>query len=211
MESLNDKLMYAKVSENIRGNIECINKLLEDCAFSSRISSEETKISKPKYLSIETEKFINNFPKADYYDLDLASKIFEMLETSNPENKKKAKLNFRSESVTSLASSSGLSSEDVTQLHEDNQEFQSHLTKIRTVLESISDFIIKVPDLHSIKDKETSTNTSFVDLVMSLQKLAKEMQNIASSDTVRDEQESFNIDGKLVYGLTLLTQVSSMT
>lgn len=208
MESFSDKLMYSKVAESIRDNIEDINKLLENCAITSRISTEEEKIY--NFFSTDTEKFVNCFAKPEYYDLDQVSKIFEMLESAKPESKKKPKLNLRSDSVSSLASSSGQSSEDVSQLHDNKSEVQIHLTEIRTILESISNSVIKVPDMNSIKSKETANHTSFVDTVMSLQKLAKELQNIALSDNAGEEQETFNIDEKFVTDLTHLSQVGSM-
>lgn len=203
--------LYKTVSQNIKVNLESINKLLRSCEISSKVATQETKIT--DFISINTDELIKDEAKADYYDLCQVAKIMEMLDLSKPEGKKKPMAKHfhnmgRSESTSSLASSAS------THSNEDNgqatENVSAHLVGIRTSLESISNSMIRVPETNRIRNKETDRNEKFVDLVMKLQKLAKELQNISTSIGAEDAQqpEHLEIDGKLAEDIEHLSQVS---
>lgn len=210
MESFNEKELYNQIADNIRENTVDINNLLSNCASDSKIASEENKIN--DFLSIDTNEIFFDGSKVDYYDLDQVAKVFDMLESSKPEVMKKFKIQSRSESVSSLTSttSSAHSTEDISHLNENVtvSEITTYLTDIRAALQSITDSNFTSLDLNTLHNKETSKSSKFVDLVMNLQKLAKELQNIASSDNNAEKGESPKIDSELTTNLCRLTQVS---
>lgn len=207
MESITEKFMYDKVADNIRHNIENINKLLENCALHSKVATQGSKIA--DFLTLDVDNLIEDEPKSDYYDLDQVSKIFDMLRSSKSETKKKGKLAMleRRPSFSSITSLSNLSIEDVTP-HGYYTEVKSNLKAICNLLEGISNTSINAPDLNSIANKETSKNSTFVDLLMKLQKLSKELRNIASTDNIVQDEESLNIDDKLINSLSRISEVS---
>lgn len=210
MDSISEKLLYDNVADNVRNNIEDINKLLGNSSIQSKVAAQEKQII--DFLTLDIETLIEDEPKADYYDLNKVSKIFELLQPTKPEGKKKLK-SLRSESTSSLVStpSSNQSSEDVSQPEEYTNEVRAHLTAVRSVLETVRNTSIECPDLNAIKDKETAKIVKFCDLVMSLQKVAKELNNIASSDKLVDNQGALTIDSNLLTDLDHLSQVSLLT
>lgn len=207
MESLNENALYDDVAGNVRNNIKQINMLLENCSIQSEVTAQENKII--EFLSLDTDALIIDEPKADYYDLSKVTKILEMLESPKPERKKKLRrLESTLSTLSLLSTTSSQSSEDLRQPENYKTEIVNHLTGIRSVLEKIQNSSIICPDLKAIKDKETAKNVKFCDLVMSLQKFAKELRNIALSDKVVSDHESLKINEKLLTDLDHLSQVS---
>lgn len=206
MESVSETVLYENVADNVRNNIGKINKLLENCTLQSKVAAQEKQIL--DFLSLDIETLIEEQPKDDYYDLTKVTRIFEMLEPPKVEGRKKMKT-LRTESTLSLASNaSNHSNEDVSQQEDYTHEVSANLSEIRSVLESIHNSSIRCPNLNAIKEKETAKNVKFCDLVMSLQKFAKELNNIASSDKLVSEQDSLIIDSNLLLDLDRLSQVS---
>lgn len=203
MESVSENAMYSQVTDNIRDNIGVINKLLSDCEVESKIYHEEDKIL--NFLSMDVNKLFKSEPKSDYYDLDKISNIFEMLDSSKSERKKK-KASTTSGSSLSLAALSLHSSEDLSQSPDEINEIKSRLSEIRSLMSSIKNCTIEVPDMNSIQNVQASKTSNFVDLLMKLQKLSKELVSIAASDNM-DNHESFKIDDELIHGLDKLIQV----
>lgn len=204
MESISDKAMYDKVAANIRDNLENISKHLASCEILSTVANEEQKIT--DFLTIDAEKLIEDQPKSDYYDLKEVSTLWELLEVSKPELKRRhLKSGFvnRSESMSSLVSTTCQSIEDISQLSDVNIK---DIDEIRNIIETISNTRLNVPDLNFIKNKETSANAKFVDLVMNLQKLAKELNSIASSDTTLKENNT-TVGSQLINDLQRLSAV----
>lgn len=212
MESFCEKDAYNQIADNIRENTVNINNILSNCAINSKIVREENKIN--EFLSIDTNELFYDGPKVDYYDLDQVAKVFDLLESSKPEIKKKFKIQSRTGSVSSLASttSSAHSSEDISHLNENFtlSEIKTCLSDIRVTLENITDSNFISLDLNTMHNNETSKSSKFVDLVMSLQKLAKVLQNIASSDNSAENGESPKINSELTTNLCQLSQVSKI-
>lgn len=207
-----DREIFDCTAANITANLEVINELLSSCSIDSKIASYEEKIS--KFLSTDLQ-LINDKPTAEYYELDQVLKVFEMLESTKPETKKKTKLNNRTESFSSLvSSSSNHSCEDLSQPGENIKEVFNNMAEIRLILSSITNSNIKMmTDTGHMKDTETSNQTQFCDLVMNLRKLAKELQNIASSDvTIKEQQQqAIVVDDKFLHDLRQLNQVNCIS
>lgn len=203
MDSISEKSMYDKVADNIRDNIEHMNRLLENCAINSKVVTQESQIA--EFISLDVDNLIKNQPKCDYYDLEQVANVFNMLGSSKSENKKRNKMLWSS--LSSLTSSS-LSLEDAAASSDYNKEVKYLLNEIRNTLESISNSSINAPDLNSISNKETAKSNSFVDLFTKLQKLSKELQNIASTDTAEGEDD-LNIDVTFIERLKRLSEVSA--
>ena len=211
MESITENHMYTKIADNIKHNIDNINRLLADCSIQSKVVSQEKQIA--EFLSLDVDSLIKNEPKSDYYDLNQVTKIFDLLGSSKYENKKRNKIHLMAPELRSSQlslTSSSLSIDDVTNSNDYSKEVKSHLTEIRKVLESISNSTINVPDLSSLQKKETGKNSSFVELFTKLQKLSKELQSIASTDNLNETEETINIDEKLVADLNKLNEVRDL-
>lgn len=209
MESFSERANYDKVAGNINNNIESINKILNSCSLHSKVVDQEENIN--EFLSVDVDNLIKDQPKTDYYDLSEISKIFDTLGTSKQDTKKKSKLlssEFKSSllSLTSITSST-LSLDDISPAHDYKHEVLSHLTEIRSVLLGISNTYIKTPDLSAIAKVETAKSNSFVELFAKLQKLLKELQSIASTDSFIGE-ETLKIDDQLITDLNRLSKVS---
>lgn len=208
MESINERNLYDNVAYNVRNNIESINELLGNCSVQSKVATQEQQIV--DFRSLNAETLLRDEPKDDYYDLSTISKIFDMLEPSKLEGKKKLK-SVRSESTFSLLSAtSNQSVDDFSQPDDYINEVTRNLTDIRTTLEQIQNSSIQCPDLNAIRNKETAKNVKFCDLVMSLRKFAKELNNIALSDQLVDDHQKMPvINNKLLSDLDQLCQVCS--
>lgn len=208
MDSFSEKVLYNQVSDTIRSNIDSINQILSNCAINSKTANEEEKLL--NFLSIDSNKLLVDGHKADYYDFDEVAKVFNMLESSKPDVKKRPKTTSRSESVSSLASTPGQSCEDVPHQLESLavNEVTTYLSDIRGALQSITESSFNVLDINSLHHSETNKNTKFCDLVMSLQKLAKDLQSIASSDSNSVSDEYPAIDSQLINNLQQLNHVS---
>lgn len=205
---MEDIEIFAKAADNIRDNLHNVNKLLEDCEIASEVADQENKIA--SFLLLDIDQLIEDKPKDNFYDLDQISKILEMLETSKPEGKKKLR-HMRSESSSSLLSmtsshSLGPSNEDIAQNQDYINEVSSLVGWIRSTLKTICNSTIEPPDLNSVKDKESSRMLNFSENMMNLQKLAKELHKIASTDKTNDDQKEFHIDKELVDDLKQLSQ-----
>lgn len=82
---------------------------------------------------------------------------------------------------------------------------------MRETLEEIENSKIKVYDYEKVKSSETIQNNKFIEQVFSLQKLARELTNIASTDALKKEEFSFSvIDDKLIARLKQLNKVRNM-
>lgn len=207
MESICESSMFDKLSENIKSNISNINKLLTDCEIRSHIVTQNAKIV--DILAHDQQSLMKDEPRSEYYDLEQVSNIFEMLDSTKPEGRKKMK-SARSESAQSLTSSSGRCLEDL-QVRDHTTEITSRLNDIRSIIESIKNSDIKVAALDSIKDKETAKNTKFVDMIFNLQKIAKELQSIATTIDYAAEVNSLEIDQELISDLRKLSQVTNLS
>lgn len=206
MESISERFMYDKVADQIRLNIENINKLLSSCALaSSEVLTHENQIN--NFLSLNVDTLIENKPKSDYYDLDQVEKIFDLLGSSKPEGKKRNKLMALGSSHSSLTLSSLSIVDSVAQSEDFHLEVKTHLIEIRNALERISNSHLAVPDLNAIENIETGKNMKFVDLFMKLQKFSKELQKIASTDNISEDEELLIIDEKLLDDLGRLNEV----
>lgn len=203
MESITEKFMYDKVADNIRDNIESINRLLSICTLHSK--GQESQIV--DFFSLDINNLIDEKSKAEYYDIDKVTKIFDLLGSTKSENKKRNKFLGSEFGSSSSLTTSCLSIDNATSSEHKN-EMKSHLTEIRVAVESISNGFIKSPDLRCIENRETAKNTAIVDLSVKLQKLSKELQNIASTDNIFENQESLDIDDKFIIKLNQLSEVS---
>lgn len=166
MESISEKVLYEKVTENIRENVGAINKQLDNCSFDSKIATTETEDKIVSFLSLNAAELMKKEPKSEYYDLEKVTRIFEMLDPPKAEWKRRLKTT-KSGSLISLTpgSSCSLSVEDVSQQQDNVVEISSHLKEIRKLLSSISKSNINSPNLNAIKDEQTSSSTFFVDMV----------------------------------------------
>lgn len=217
MEASCDKSAYDRVAGSIRRNIENINKALANTAIESEVQSHEDQIV--NLVSLDTSALFINDPSSGYYDLNRVANIFAMLELEpKPEVRKKPKL-FRSDSVSSSISSATSSPtpsiDDVVQ--DDLADVKFLLKGILKTLEKIassntlSPIQIQTNELNSIKTTESVKNEKLVDMSAKLHKLARELQNIVSSDSTSKDQPSLNIDEKLVKDLSNLLQVRRET
>lgn len=217
MEGTSDKSAYVRVAASIRRNGENINKALANTVIESKIQSHEDQIV--NLVSLDTSALFINDPSSGYYDLNRVANIFAMLELEpKAEAKKKPKF-IRSDSVASSLSSTTSSPtrslDDVTQ--DDLADVKFLLNGILETLEKIassntlSPIQIQTTELNSIKTAESVKNEKLVDMSSKLHKLAKELQNIVSSDSTSKDQPSLNIDEKLVKDLSNLVQVRHET
>lgn len=212
MENRQAGAMFDQVANNIRNNMETINKQLENCEIQSVVASQEEQIV--NFLSLDGEQLVLDQEKTDYYDLNMVSKIFEMLGGSKTETKKKLKTQ-RSDSVPSLASSTLASSimsapsfDDVSVVPELSSDVASHLAEIRRVVESIKNSSIGVIDLGPFAAKAKSANEKLNSLMHSIKKLLKDLETVASSDTFVQNIETPTINSKLIEDLQKLAQVN---
>lgn len=72
--------------------------------------------------------------------------------------------------------------------------------ELKDILESIDDCPIAIPDFTSITAEQTEQKNSFIDLVLKLQKLAKELRNISLTDDLKSkiDLKAMPIDEKLL-------------
>lgn len=193
----NNKELYDRLSENIMLNIESINNLLTDCSIRSIAASEELQGKFSDFEAINTNDFIKDQPKDDYYDLDEVAKIFEMLDVKRKGSKS------RSETCPNLPI------EDELQSFHGQDLVSSQLKEIRAVLRNIRPSTIKLPDISAIQANSKASENNFIDLVLNLQKFAKELQDIANTDNadIASSQPPI-IEKKLIEELKLLSKVS---
>lgn len=200
-----ERNIYAKVAENITNNIESINDLLENCEINSEVAKQEKQIL--DFLSLDGRSLIYDEAKDDYYNLEKVSKVFEMLRPARSENKKKLKFP-RSESVTSLSSTHSCDDVSILQRQDSSVDVQTCLLEIRKVAENIKNIRIEYPNLDEIQNQETKKNEKFNGLFIKLQKISKELENIASTETTAQNQDMPKVGEELVENLKRLNQVS---
>jgi len=209
MEGVDDETTYNQVATNIKHNIQHINDLLGNCEITTNIASDETKFHFEQILTIDPQKLINNKPQASYYDLDAIGKIFEMLEPRAGSDGKRKALKYRCDSVASLMSDAS-EHDQIEQDTESIQDILNCLKDIKANVERISNSSIQPPDIQQAQEEASNRNSALVDQASKLQKIAREIQNIANTDKLESSEPSIQLDDDLISNLQKLSQVSEL-
>lgn len=79
---------------------------------------------------------------------------------------------------------------------------------MKQVLNRIIDCSIEIPNTNSISSQVTERKNGFIELVFTLQKLAKELRNIAMTDNLKNKLDlnSLQINGEFINDLKNLSQ-----
>lgn len=197
---MSENKKYSKVAEKIHFYRDKINELLANVELESEVVKNEDKIT--NFLTSDADDLVGE-AFSGYYNLDQVKNIFDMLQPSEP--KKRAKLLTRTESTISLGSIS-TTSLDCAQGIDNSSDVKNNISVIRNILEGIKNKALKDVDLMDINDKETARQITFQELIMMLQKLAKELQSIASSDVSNSTFKAPAINNDLIEDLNKLTQ-----
>lgn len=203
MDEAKQKEIYDKVADHIDNNRDKINEILSNCAITSNFFSEETIKKYEEILNFDVSSCILNEPSEEQYDINTINSIFKMLETTKPANHQKLlrSTSERSMSVASLA----LSEHDQ---QENTNEVLRQLKEVSDLLKGIKNCPMQIPDLTKIKQNETEKRNKFTDLVFQLQRLAKEMKNIATTDNLKDKVETVKLDDAFLEDLNHLSKVN---
>lgn len=214
MEETYQDSIKKKITDNVRNNVNSINNLLSSEPNESTILEKSTEIM--ELLKINTEDFIKNEPKSDYYNLDKIDKLASLIEIDQlnfePRDfKRKQRIGSDKGSSSSLSNLTLFPSvEDVNYGSNDEtiKEIQSSIDEIKENLEKTSNKKISIDKIAEIKSHESAKRRKFISFLAGLKRLEDELSEIAISDNLqKNSEKEFYIDDKVVDELKVLNKV----
>lgn len=213
--------IYDKVTNKVATNIQKINNILSSSKIDSQLAKDETKEVIEKILNFDQSEIVMKERTSEYYDLKSISAMLKTLDVHNKSvDSHKRKVN-RSESVSSLGmykelwhkfKNITLNFYFIPASDDSNRDFmpelRNQLNEIKNVLESIENDKIELYDEESSVANVMTKNNKFFELVFTLQRLAREMTSIASTDNISSKNSEFPIiDNDFVDQLQQLDKV----
>lgn len=187
MEDSQRKLLYDKVANHIQERSEEINEILSNCSITPKFVSQENQNKLEEILNLDTSSVVRNVSCDEFYDPEFLESIFKFLGTQKPKPQQQHQPRLfkatsqRTLSMTSLA----LSESD----HQENvNDVKRQILEVQNLLENLNDSPLTIPNMNKIAEQETEKKSKFIELVFSLQKLAKELQSIAATDNLKDKE-----------------------
>lgn len=205
MSNETQKELYDKIANFIQQNGDKINEILSNSTVNSNILTEETQKKFEEALKVEISNVQENTASDEYYDPEVIDSIFRMLD-SGKTSSANPKL-IRSTSQRSISVSSLTTSEN------ENQENMNGVMKqfkdIGSVLEGINNCEFENPDMTTFEARETEWRNKFYEFVFSLQRITKEINNIAATDHFKGEINPLPnaLDDQLLKNLNDLSKV----
>lgn len=196
------KFKLDKITDYVSKNVEKINEILSNCLIESTLSSSK--------FSIETfnldPEIIQNKASNELNDMLTIDAILKYLDNGKPTQQINRLI--RSESFYSSSSSLlSIESTTTTSSQDNIKEFMRQLNEAKTILESISNCPLQVPDITILTAKVTEQKSVFNDLVFSLKRLMKELISITASDKSGTEM-SLPLNDNFLCTLQHLNEVS---
>lgn len=199
MDALIQKELYDKITIQIQRKSNIINEILSNPSVKSNYLTKKTYENFEQVFKEDTSSCINKESCDKQYDSEIIKSIFTMLNTGKTTH---SKIMIRSASMRSMSLTS-LNSE-----HDDNlDEVIKQMQEVCTLIDSLKNTPLEIPNLSEINSLESSKRSSFIDLVCNLQKFAKEIRKIAATDCLSNHTQSIQIEKSLISDLKHLNQV----